>query len=137
MPQQWQIRAMSVTYTTARCSAGFLTHRVRPGIKPTSSWILVGFITAETQGELCFIHTCFRNEATKYFHFALFISFSQYWVCPGGDRKVTIDQYQKSKERIITSQYARSVFSYLDGGIVDNFYFLLSFLCILQVFNKK
>ena len=29
-----------------------LTHYVRPGIKPTSSWMLVGFITSEPQGEV-------------------------------------------------------------------------------------
>ena len=35
--QQRQIRA----YTTAHSNAGFLTHRARPGIIPTSSWILI------------------------------------------------------------------------------------------------
>ena len=33
-----------MTYTTARGSARSLTHWVRPGIKPASLWILVGFI---------------------------------------------------------------------------------------------
>ena len=33
-------------------NAGSLTHWVRPGIKPASSWILVGFITTETRWEL-------------------------------------------------------------------------------------
>ena len=33
----------SVTYTTAHCNTGSLTHWARPGIKPESSWILVGF----------------------------------------------------------------------------------------------
>ena len=33
---------MSATYTTAHSNAGSLTHRARPGIKPTSSWVLVG-----------------------------------------------------------------------------------------------
>ena len=47
--QQHRIRAMSVTCTTAHGKAGSLTYWVRPGIEPTSSWILVGFITAETQ----------------------------------------------------------------------------------------
>ena len=31
-----------------------LIHRARPGIQPTSSWILVGFVTAEPQCELQF-----------------------------------------------------------------------------------
>ena len=47
-----QIRTTSSTYTTVHGNAGSLTHWVRPGIKPLSSWILVGFITAEPQGEL-------------------------------------------------------------------------------------
>ena len=37
------------TYTTAHGNArsGSLSHWVRPGTKPASSWILVGFVTAE------------------------------------------------------------------------------------------
>ena len=36
--------AMSVTYTTAHSNVGYLTHWVRPGIEPASSWVLVGFV---------------------------------------------------------------------------------------------
>ena len=36
-------------YTTAHSNARSLTHWVRPGIEPTSSWTLVGFIAAEPQ----------------------------------------------------------------------------------------
>ena len=43
---------MSATYTTAQGNAGSLTHWVEPGIKPTSSWMLVGFVSAEPQREL-------------------------------------------------------------------------------------
>ena len=43
-PQQCGIRTTSVTYTTAHDNAGSLTHWARPGIEPTSSWILGGFI---------------------------------------------------------------------------------------------
>ena len=43
-PQQCQIQATSVTYTTAHGNARPLTRWSRPGIKPVSSWILVGFI---------------------------------------------------------------------------------------------
>ena len=50
-PQQCQIRATSVTYTTAHCNARSLTHLVRPGIKPTLSQTLVRFITTEPQQE--------------------------------------------------------------------------------------
>ena len=30
-------------YTTARGNAGSLTHRVRPGVEPASSWMLIRF----------------------------------------------------------------------------------------------
>ena len=40
-----------MTYTTAHGNAGSLTHWVRPGIEPTSSWILVRFISSVPQQE--------------------------------------------------------------------------------------
>ena len=43
---------MSVIYTTARSNTGSLTHSARPGIESPSSWILVGFVTAELRREL-------------------------------------------------------------------------------------
>ena len=51
-PQQCRIRAMSVTYTMVHGNARPLIHWVRSGIKPASSWVLVGFITTEPQWEL-------------------------------------------------------------------------------------
>ena len=45
--QQCEIWAASVTYTTAHSNPGSVIHWARPGIEPTSSWILVGFVTAE------------------------------------------------------------------------------------------
>ena len=50
-PQQRWIRAASETYTTVHGNARFLTHWVRPGIKPASSWTLVTFVTTEPQQE--------------------------------------------------------------------------------------
>ena len=46
-----------MTYTT-QGNAGSLNHRTGPGIKPTSSWILVGFgfITTEPEEELLGLH---------------------------------------------------------------------------------
>jgi len=55
-PQQCWIRAASATYTTAHSNARSLTHWARPGIKPTSSWIRVRFITAEPRWELPILH---------------------------------------------------------------------------------
>ena len=43
-PQQHQIWAASVTYTTAYGNARSLTHWARPGIEPASSWFLVRFV---------------------------------------------------------------------------------------------
>ena len=48
-PQQCQIWAASVTYTTAHGNAGSLTHGARPGIEPASLWILVRFVSTEKQ----------------------------------------------------------------------------------------
>ena len=42
----------SAIYTTAHSNAGSLTHWATPEIEPTSSWILVGFVTNEPQWEL-------------------------------------------------------------------------------------
>ena len=47
-----QIQALSATYTTVHRNARSFTHWVRPGIDPTSSWILVGFISTELWWEL-------------------------------------------------------------------------------------
>ena len=57
-PQQRQIRATYVTYTTAHGNTGSLTHWVSSGIEPASSRILVRFISAEPQRKLprlCFL----------------------------------------------------------------------------------
>ena len=51
-PQQCQTQA----YTTAHSNTRSLKHWARPGIKPTSSWILVGFVSAEPQWKLLFVH---------------------------------------------------------------------------------
>ena len=57
-PQQLGVWAMSVVYTAACGSAGFLTYRARPGIEPPSSWILVRFVTPEPRRELHKPHCC-------------------------------------------------------------------------------
>ena len=61
-PQQCQIQALSVTYTIAHINAGSLTHCTGPGMEPTSSWILVGFINHwTTKGTLRLIFLKKRN----------------------------------------------------------------------------
>ena len=51
-PQQCRNQAVSVTYTTAHGNIRSTTHSKRPRIKPTSSWIQVGFIDTAPQQEL-------------------------------------------------------------------------------------
>ena len=46
--------ARSVTYATAHGNTRSLTHQLRPGIEPATSWILVSFITAEPRPGLLF-----------------------------------------------------------------------------------
>ena len=51
-PQQHQVQAACVTYTTPHGNTRSLTHWVRPEIEPTSSWILVRFVTTGPQWKL-------------------------------------------------------------------------------------
>ena len=51
-PQQHRIPGMSVTHTTAHGHARSLTHWASLGIKPTTSWLLVGFFSTEPRQEL-------------------------------------------------------------------------------------
>ena len=51
-PQQHQIRAESVTHITAHGNVRSFTHWTRPGIEPTNSWFLIGFISAVPQRKL-------------------------------------------------------------------------------------
>ena len=51
-PQQCEIRAASVTYTTAQWNAGSLTHWVRPGIEPASSWMQARLVSTMPWWEL-------------------------------------------------------------------------------------
>ena len=63
------IWAASVTYTTAHGNAESLTHWVRSGIEPASSWTLVGFVTTGPQRDL---PKNFLNSISQYFsHFNL------------------------------------------------------------------
>ena len=43
------------TYTTAHSNAGSLTHWMRPGIEPASSWILIKCISTEPRRELLLV----------------------------------------------------------------------------------
>ena len=51
-PQQRQIWATSLTYTTAHGNAGSWIHWARPGIEPASPWMLVRFFSTDPRGEL-------------------------------------------------------------------------------------
>ena len=56
-PQQCQIPALSVIYTTAHSNGRSLTDWARPGMEPASSWILIRFVTTEPQWELHILKT--------------------------------------------------------------------------------
>ena len=60
-PQQYQIRAMSSTYTIVHGNTGSLTHWTRPGIEPTTSRVLVRFISAAPQWEVPY-HTLIHSS---------------------------------------------------------------------------
>ena len=47
-----RIGAESVTHTTGHGNTRSLTHRARPGIEPTTSWMLVRFVSAALQWKL-------------------------------------------------------------------------------------
>ena len=72
-PEQHGTWTASVTYITAHGIARFLTHWVRPGIEPTSSWIQFGFITGiATKGIptlLCIVYK--GNQESKSWVFSL------------------------------------------------------------------
>ena len=64
-----QIQAMSATYTTVHSNAGSLTHWVRPGIEPASSWILVGFVNrwamTGTLNAVTFVQSCLSGKEAE------------------------------------------------------------------------
>ena len=60
-PQQLQILAAYMNYTTAHGNARSLIQWAKPGFEPTSSWVLVRFVTAEPQGELLHCLTWFKH----------------------------------------------------------------------------
>ena len=86
-PQQCQIWAVSVTCTTAHSNSRLPTHWARPGIEPTSSWILVRFVTTERHGNSCsviflLVHTGLRVNKSWWFgrgFFFFFVLFCFYW----------------------------------------------------------
>ena len=49
--QQHWIQAASATYTTVHGNTRSLTYRAQPGIEPTASWFLVGFVSTATPWE--------------------------------------------------------------------------------------
>ena len=51
-PEQRGIQAMSATYITAHGNAASLTHWAGPEVEPSTSWLLVRFVSTVPQGEL-------------------------------------------------------------------------------------
>ena len=59
--------------TTAHGNAGSLTHCLGSGNKPTSSWILVGFITAEPQWEPQVFYPFWWNHKWDFLNFSFWL----------------------------------------------------------------
>ena len=85
-PQQLGIQAESATYTTTHSNVWSLTHWVRPGIEPESSWMLLGFTNhwAMTETPNCALLDVCRLYANyisiKLFFNCFFLSFfSLFW----------------------------------------------------------
>ena len=78
-PQQHRIWASSVIYTTAHGNAKSLTHWARPGIKSTSSWILVGFVSAAPQWEL---PKLYKRGHWHCQYWELHFHIAQWFLCP-------------------------------------------------------
>ena len=76
--QQRGIQAASVAYTTAHGNTGSPTHWARPGIEPTCSWILVGFIYAAPQQELLWIFL-YVGVLANAISFILLFKLFQFW----------------------------------------------------------
>ena len=84
-PQQHEIWAVSVTYTTAHSSARSLTHWVRPGIEPTTSWFLVGFTSAVPQQELpSVVFLKVKSSGCRAYYFNSNPTCATYWPGVGG-----------------------------------------------------
>ena len=64
---------MSANYTTAHGNTGSLTHCARPGIEPASSWMLVRFVSTESQQEF-FFKACFTTRYHHIYKFAFHLS---------------------------------------------------------------
>ena len=50
-----QIWAASATYTIGHSNAGSLTYWARPGIEPTTSWFLIGFVSIAPRWKILII----------------------------------------------------------------------------------
>ena len=65
LPAYTTATAMPDSNTTTQSNARSLTHWARPGIEPTTSWLLVGFVYAAPQQE--FQSFCFVDSILSYF----------------------------------------------------------------------
>ena len=94
MPQPYhhQIQAMAATYITAHGNTRSLTHWARPGIRPTTSSFLVGFISPMPQWELL-----------SFFFF--FLKTKPNWTISHTTITITLHEYQENQDKF----YLRTV----------------------------
>ena len=109
-PQQWGIWALSMNYTTAHGNAGSFTHWSRPGIKPTMSWFLVGFVSTAPRWELPVLLSI---DIIKYFH--LWKLYKEAWVVSANiynhKKKETTTVLEK---RILPSNFSEGIHSLMN-----------------------
>ena len=72
-PQQLRIQVTSATYITAYSNTRSLIHWARPGIEPSSPWMLARFVTAKLQWKL--LLNCSLSFFFLFFFFLSFLSF--------------------------------------------------------------
>ena len=84
-----QIQATSVTYVTAHDNARFLNHWARPGIEPTSSWFLIGFVSTAPGRELLY-RGILKQVKTPVFLYADHLSNFYFSAFPGKYTALTL-----------------------------------------------
>ena len=116
-PQELGIRGVSVTYTTAHGNTRSLTHWARPGVKTTTQWFLVGFISTVRQQKLqCdiilkLLHNCFITQWIYYIYSCTMIITIQFY-------RISIPQPQRISpppelSPLATISFSKSVSQYL------------------------
>ena len=101
-----RIQAASATYATAHSNSRSLAHWARPGIEPTSSWMLVRFVSTEPWQELPYCsllnnRKIFRSRMRKWTTWPIVIIF---FFLPS--RTLLLSMMEKELELALDQWYA-------------------------------